>query len=111
MNKNIDVFLKEIVQRIDRAVPVKQIILFGSYAKGKQDGDSDLDLLIVAPFVERPVNRRMMIRRLLKDFDGQIGIDILAYTPDEMSLLRSEPSSFLNSIIKEGRVIYDAATV
>jgi hypothetical protein len=47
----------------------------------------------------------------LKDFDRQVGIDILAYTPDEISLLRKEPSSFLNGIFREGRVIYDAATV
>jgi len=111
MIKDINMFLKEIVHRIGISVPIKQVILFGSYAKGKQDRDSDLDLLIVAPFTDRPVKRRMMIRKLLKDFDSQIGIDILAYTPEEISLLQNEPSSFLNGIIKEGRVIYDAAAV
>jgi predicted nucleotidyltransferase len=111
MIKDINMFLKEIVHHIGISVPIKQVILFGSYAKGIQDRDSDLDLLIVAPFTDRPVKRRMMIRKLLKDFDSQIGIDILAYTPEEISLLQNEPSSFLNGIIKEGRVIYDAAAV
>jgi predicted nucleotidyltransferase len=83
MIKDIDSVLEEIVKRIGNAVPVKQVILFGSYARGKQDSESDLDLLIIAPFMDRPVTRRMMIRGLLKDFDRQIGIDILAYTPDD----------------------------
>lgn len=111
MIKNINSVLEEIVKRIGNALPVEQVILFGSYARKKQDSESDLDLLIIAPFMDRPIKRLMMIRGLLKDFDRQIGIDILAYTPDEISLLRKEPSSFLNGIMKEGRVIYDAETV
>lgn len=111
MIKDINSVLEEIVKRIGKALPVEQVVLFGSYARKKQDSESDLDLLIIAPFMDRPIKRRMMIRGLLKDFDRQIGIDILAYTPEEISLLRKEPSSFLNSIMKEGRVIYDAEIV
>ena len=62
MIKNINSVLEEIVKRIGNALPVEQVILFGSYARKKQDSESDLDLLIIAPFMDRPIKRLMMIR-------------------------------------------------
>ena len=99
--------LEEIIQLLDREIKPLQVILYGSRASGHADEDSDLDILIIAPSDDRPLDRRLKVRRLLSSFDQQIGLDILFYTPEEAQLLAGEPSSFLHSITQRGLLIYD----
>ncbi|MCF7810157.1 nucleotidyltransferase domain-containing protein [bacterium] len=44
----VDIQLKEIVDRIVAHVAPVKIFLFGSFAYGKPDRDSDVDLLVVS---------------------------------------------------------------
>ena len=98
--------LEEILALLEKEIQPQQVILFGSHASGDADEESDLDILIIAPSDERPLDRTLRVRRLLNAFDRQIGLDILFYTPEEAQLLMSEPSSFLCNIRKSGRLIY-----
>lgn len=82
-------------------------MLFGSRVSGKADAESDLDLLIIAPSRDRPVDRSIKVRRLLRELDQNIGLDILFYTPGEAALLAEEPSSFLRRILHNGVTTYD----
>jgi predicted nucleotidyltransferase len=45
IQKEIDLIKKSILQ----AVPAETIYLFGSYANGTPDGESDLDIYVVVP--------------------------------------------------------------
>lgn len=49
MNKEIEQELAELTQTILNAVPVKEIILFGSYANGKPTEHSDFDIYVIIP--------------------------------------------------------------
>jgi predicted nucleotidyltransferase len=49
MNKIQDAEIKEIVSSILSCVPVSEIYLFGSYAKGVEKEDSDFDIYVVVP--------------------------------------------------------------
>ena len=71
------------------------------------DAESDIDLLILAPSKDRPIERRLKLRKLLLKYDRKIGIDLLIYTPDEFNMLINEPYSFVHSITKHGLKIYD----
>ena len=99
--------LKEILVLLEQEIKPQQVILFGSHASGGADDESDLDILIIGPSDERPLDRIRKVRRLLHTYDRQIGLDILFYTPQEVQLLASEPSSFLCSIRNRGLLIYD----
>ena len=46
-DKNIKNLISQIVDKIIREYQPKKIILFGSYAYGEPNEDSDIDLLIV----------------------------------------------------------------
>ena len=46
MTRDSDKILNEIVERIKKIDPFK-IILFGSYASGNPDNDSDIDLIVI----------------------------------------------------------------
>jgi predicted nucleotidyltransferase len=98
--------LGEIISIITKINPEK-IYLFGSRASRFSDGQSDIDLIIVAPSNESPLERRMELRRMLVEYDRRIGLDLLVYTPDEFSMLANEPSSFISSAIKQGVKVYD----
>jgi predicted nucleotidyltransferase len=98
--------LNEIISIIKKIDP-ELIFLFGSRASGSRDEQSDIDLIIVAPSNERPLERRMALRRMLVEYDRRIGLDLLVYTPDEFNMLAKEPSSFISFAIKSGIKIYD----
>ena len=59
--------LAGIVQRIVEKFPAEKIVLFGSYAKGAPDRDSDVDLLVVMESKE-PMSQR--IRRVTEPRDN-----------------------------------------
>ena len=104
--KKIDKDLDKIISII-REINPEKIYLFGSYAAESTDEQSDIDLLIVAPSYERPLERRLKLRRMLSEFDRNIGLDLLVYTPDEFETLLRETSSFISSVIGRGKKIYD----
>ena len=103
---NIKKELDEIITIIRKTNPEK-IYLFGSRASGESNEQSDIDLIIVAPSDERPLDRRMELRRMLIEYDRRIGLDLLVYTPDEFNMLAKEPSSFIFSVVKQGVKVYD----
>jgi predicted nucleotidyltransferase len=100
--KNLDKIIS-----IIRKINPEKIYLFGSYATESFDEQSDIDLIIIAPSNERPLERRLKLRRMLSEYDRSIGLDLLVYTPDEFEMLAKEPSSFIFSAIRQGKKIYD----
>ena len=101
--------LRKIISIIKKISPEK-IYLFGSYATDSSDEQSDIDLLIIAPSHDRPLERRLKLRKMLAEYDRKFGLDLLIYTPDEFEMLAKETSSFVCSAIKQGIKIYDHKT-
>jgi predicted nucleotidyltransferase len=99
--------INEIIQKLAGQIDLEKIVLFGSQITGKTDGYSDIDILIIAPSRERPLDRRLKVRRLLHDLDKNIGLDILFYTPEEVEQFKDHPSSFLHHILATGVTVYD----
>ena len=110
MDKKRQKQLNEIVEVIRDNIDPVSIYLFGSLASGDFKQDSDIDLLIVAPSKDRPLERRLKLRKLLIDYDRDLGLDLLVYTPEEYNMLINEPSSFIYSITQNGLKLYDQKT-
>ncbi len=81
---------------------VERIIVFGSYAKGRRDLFTDLDILIIMesnkPYIER-------LRELHSILTLPVDVDILCYTPDEFRIMSSK--GFLKEALKDGVVVYE----
>ncbi len=50
--KMIDNAIREYVAELSKEIPVQKAILFGSYARGNYDKDSDVDLAIFSDYFE-----------------------------------------------------------
>lgn len=82
-----------------------KIILFGSYATGNYNENSDLDLLIIKDTNLPRYKRGQNVRKFL--YGAMIPIDILVFTNEEVSKNKDVKFSFVYEILKTGKVIYD----
>ncbi len=96
--------ITDIARKIAESLNPEKIILFGSYAWGKPDKDSDLDLFVIMESTERPIKRAASIRRLL--MDGYVPMDILVRTPEELRDRINIGDPFIKKILRDGQVIY-----
>ncbi|MCD6214201.1 MAG: nucleotidyltransferase domain-containing protein [Candidatus Desulfofervidus sp.] len=98
--------IEEIVKRILSVVNPVKIILFGSYVYGKPRKDSDLDILVIVDEDKKPGYKRVVPVNLALS-DIIYPIDVFIYTKKEVEEWTGVPHSFITSIIKKGKVIYE----
>jgi predicted nucleotidyltransferase len=97
--------LERIVQRIVLAAQPDKIILFGSRARGDARPDSDIDILVIQDSTE-PGNRRDAALYLaLAGLNAPV--DVITYTPEEVSDWSSVPQAFITTAVREGKVVYE----
>ncbi len=98
--------LKEIVERIVNAVNPLKIILFGSYAYGEPKKGSDLDILVVVDNIKDSKRElRIKIRKALREF--LIGKDIIVILVQELENCENIPYTFISSIVRKGKILYE----
>jgi predicted nucleotidyltransferase len=97
--------LRQITQTLVERIRPEKIVLFGSLAIGKSTEKSDVDLLVILESDLRRDKRQEFISRALRP--RTFPIDILAYTPAEVRACTEDRHSFLNYILKTGRVLYE----
>lgn len=94
-----------IVERIVNGYDPEKIILFGSYALGNQNLNSDVDLFVVKESdLPRP-QRAVFLRKMLAG--SGIPIDLVVYTPLEVEKSKDNTYSFVHEVIKTGKVVYE----
>jgi len=98
--------LNKIVRRVVDAYRPEKIILFGSYAYGKPNADSDLDLLIIKETSERFIDRWTNIRKIVSDPKRSIPFEPIVLTPREVDERLAMGDQFIEEIINGGEVVY-----
>ena len=83
----------------------KRIVLFGSYARGDADEESDLDLFVEMETSRRPPERAIEIASVFGLHSWPM--DIFVYTPQEVKQLRGKGGTLLEEIEREGKVLYE----
>lgn len=97
--------INDIVALIAAKFNPDKIILFGSYATDTPSEDSDLDLLIIKD-TDLPQHKRSFdIQKSL--IGSMIPIDILVYTNKEFEQEKDVKYSFINSVIKTSKIVYE----
>ncbi|MBW1729169.1 MAG: nucleotidyltransferase domain-containing protein, partial [Deltaproteobacteria bacterium] len=81
---------------------VLKIIIFGSFAKGDVDVNSDLDLFVLMP---SPRTGKEWMDIIYEKIDRKVASDIIVFNEEELKE-KLPSSSFLQSITK-GKVVYE----
>lgn len=96
----------DVVEQIKQKYGPEKIILYGSYAYGKPTADSDIDLFIVKDTDKRRVDRFVEVSRLMEEWERQISISPLVYTPREVEERLALGDDFVEEILAKGEVLY-----
>jgi predicted nucleotidyltransferase len=100
-----EALIQQARERIVHKYHPHKIVLFGSFAWGEPKEYSDLDLLIIMDSaVARPDERAIHVHRLLHDL--HCPMDLLVYTPEEISRCLKRGNLFIAEILEKGRLLY-----
>lgn len=106
--KNSEEQVQRIVKRIVSDYSPLKIILFGSYAYGAPDRDSDIDLLIIKGTGEGFLDRLTTVRKLASGVHRGIPFDPLVLTPEEVEARLQAGDQFIEEILEKGHLVYGA---
>ncbi|MCX8067401.1 MAG: nucleotidyltransferase domain-containing protein [Anaerolineae bacterium] len=95
--------LARLVALLSEDPTVQRLILFGSYARGRADLRTDLDLVVIQESDLGFLDRMAEISRRVGSIP--VDVDILVYTPQEWERVQETP--FGRMILKEGMVLYE----
>jgi len=98
--------IEGLAQSIVEAVHPLKIILFGSYARGEPNPDSDIDVLVVMP---EGVHCRRTAQLLYRQIKGLgVPFDILVATPSDLEKHKDNIGLIYRVVLREGKQIYAA---
>ncbi|RLD68815.1 MAG: nucleotidyltransferase domain-containing protein [Bacteroidetes bacterium] len=106
-------YIKEITKKLETINPYL-IILFGSYAYGTANEDSDIDILVVTndnfipkDFDDR-LKYRLSIKRIIRETAKKVPIDLLIYSKPMFKKFIELDSSFSKEILTNGKKLYES---
>lgn len=100
--------IQSIVERIVAAAssPVK-VMVFGSYARGEANEDSDLDLLVVEKEIADPTQEYVRLRNAVGSLG--VGVDLLLISEADFEKKKHWWSTPLYWAEREGKVLHEFA--
>jgi predicted nucleotidyltransferase len=106
-DKRLEKILFEIVEAIKAKYALERIILYGSFAYGVPDENSDIDLLIIKKTLERPLDRMALVHRIVDIRDSSYpAFSPLVLTPEEIKQTLEIGDQFIQEILTRGEVLY-----
>ncbi len=98
--------IQDVLEKIVIGYAPQKVILFGSYAYGEPDEDSDIDLLIIKDTNEPPIKRWMAVKRLVRDRSRRASVSPLVYTAQELEERLAIKDFFIQEILEKGKALY-----
>ena len=100
MVKKVTKQMIEGILKFKKDIKVERIIVFGSYARGRANKDSDIDLVLIGKkFRGKDIMSRY--RGLWLKWTLDMPVDFIAYTPEEFEKLSKEVS-IASEALREG---------
>jgi uncharacterized protein len=97
--------IAELAHQIAGRFSPHKIILFGSYAYGLPNPESDIDFLVV---MDTPLKATQQAQQIRQYLNPLFGLDLIVYTPAELAQRVQWGDSFLREITTRGKVLYES---
>jgi uncharacterized protein len=97
--------ITQLTQQIVAIAQPEKVILFGAYAYGQPNEDSDLDIMVILPFEGHWVHKAVEIRQQLPI--GNFSLDLR--TPQQIKTRLAIGAPFMREIIEQGQILYEKA--
>lgn len=95
--------IQEIAGKIVKISQPEKIILFGSWAWGHPNSDSDVDLCVIKKTTDTRGESRKIDGQI---FPREFPLDILVYTPKYVSERKNLGDFFIENILNKGKILY-----
>jgi len=108
----LEAILAALINNLKTSDP-SRIVLFGSHSNGTATPDSDIDLMVildnddVAKTYSERLNKKLKVRKLVREINYKVPLDILVYSKEELRLAKNAGNLFLDEIEQTGKVIYE----
>lgn len=101
MDQNVIEIATCFAERVRAYIPVRMVVLYGSYVKGNVDKNSDIDIAVVVDKIEgNYLKISAELFNLVRGINKKIEPILLSTEKDR--------SGFLESILKHGKIIYQS---
>lgn len=97
--------LAQCLEAMNRAMPLRTVFLFGSYARGEARPDSDVDLCIVADGAEKQLEAARRFREAMRDVWPCPALTLLPISPQRLAEKRASEDHFFSTVMKEGVIL------
>ena len=98
--------IEAITQLIVERFEPEQVILFGSCARGEEDDNSDLDLMVVLRPGQEPPRQGNPIHAAISE-RFMLPVDLLIRSYETFATYRPNPNSMLSRMLEDSEVLYD----
>jgi predicted nucleotidyltransferase len=105
MGPNLPI-LDQIITLVTSKTSPERIVLFGSYARGDNTKNSDIDILIIIKNLANERKITGLLYRALLDANFSIPIDFLAIDYDKYNIVKNKIGNIYKTIEQEGKIIY-----
>jgi predicted nucleotidyltransferase len=94
--------LARCLEAMDRVLPLRRAILFGSHARGEARPDSDVDLCLVTDGAERQSEAAAKFTEAVWDIWPCPAFTLVPITPVRLSEKQAVGDHFFTTVLKEG---------
>ena len=107
------IYINLIVEKLKDTINPYKIILFGSYAYGNPDKDSDIDIIVVTNDDYFPKSHKekselyLKVSNTLTEIIAQIPVDLIVHSKPMYKKFIEMKSMFSRKILKSGKVLYE----
>lgn len=90
------------LEAMNQVLPLREVYLFGSHARGEARADSDVDLCLVADGAGEQIRAAQTCRRALSDIRPKPAFTLVPIAPARLQEKRAVGDHFFQTVLGEG---------